>query len=157
MITIKHTAGVIPKKELKKVPKDFYAKHSDGTNWVYFETKQERDDYFSNLPIAEEDEILIGAEKYDRRIIDGIAFSNIMNSRLDSFTVEGLTPDELDDIKQGIDYHYESVQNALGNGKWKTASRILAKMNANESLYIKQSTLDEIKYYVDNYVAKSYK
>lgn len=47
MIKIKHTAGEIAAKDLKKVPPTFIAKHSNGIEWIYFETTEEYENYKS--------------------------------------------------------------------------------------------------------------
>ncbi|MDT8413216.1 MAG: hypothetical protein RQ875_12185 [Vicingaceae bacterium] len=51
MITIKHTQGVISKTNQKKIPKEHFGKHSNGSEWLYFETKEEKDKFYAdNFP-----------------------------------------------------------------------------------------------------------
>lgn len=45
MITIKHTNGIIADKDKEKIPNKFVAKHSNGVEWVYFETVEEYEAY----------------------------------------------------------------------------------------------------------------
>ena len=41
MITISHTNGIIAEVDLNKIPKEFVARHSNGVEWIYFETQEE--------------------------------------------------------------------------------------------------------------------
>ena len=59
MIVISHNNGLISDKDIKKIPKSFVAKVSNGTNWTYYETKEEYADYLDTLPIVEDDEIKV--------------------------------------------------------------------------------------------------
>lgn len=51
MIKIKHIDGVISEKDSKLIPKDFIGRHSNGNEWIYFETKDEKDKYFIENPL----------------------------------------------------------------------------------------------------------
>ena len=51
MITIKHTNGIISEVDLKKVPETCFGKHSNGTEWLFFETLEEKDKFYAdNFP-----------------------------------------------------------------------------------------------------------
>ena len=51
MITIKHTNGIIAEKDKNKIPKINFGKHSNGKEWIYFETQEERDKFYAdNFP-----------------------------------------------------------------------------------------------------------
>jgi len=55
MITISHINGVVSDKDLKKIPTNYVAKHSTGNEWIFFETKEEYEQYkLDNFPKQEE-------------------------------------------------------------------------------------------------------
>lgn len=55
MITIPHIQGVISEKDQKKIPKTYVAKHSNGKEWIFFETNKEYEQYkLDNFPKQEE-------------------------------------------------------------------------------------------------------
>ena len=59
MITIKHTNGIISKTNQKKIPKIFFGRHSNGVEWLYFETKEEKDRFYAdNFPQPTEPQIV---------------------------------------------------------------------------------------------------
>lgn len=59
MITIPHIQGVIAEKDQKKIPKTYVAKHSNGKEWIFFETNQEYEEYKSiHFPPPTEEENL---------------------------------------------------------------------------------------------------
>ena len=45
MIIITHKDGIISSTNLKKVPKNFVAKHSNGSEWLFFQTEEEYEEY----------------------------------------------------------------------------------------------------------------
>lgn len=47
MITIPHIDGIVSDKDSKKIPTNFVAKHSVGSEWIYFETVEEYEMYKS--------------------------------------------------------------------------------------------------------------
>lgn len=51
MITIPHKKGIISKSNIKKIPKKFVGKHSNGKEWIYFITQEEKEDFYKeNFP-----------------------------------------------------------------------------------------------------------
>ncbi len=51
MVTIKHTGGIIAEKDKNKVPKVNFGRHSNGSEWTYFETQEEKDKFYTeNFP-----------------------------------------------------------------------------------------------------------
>lgn len=51
MITIKHTNGIIADKDKNKIPAKHFGKHSNGSEWLYFESKEEKESFYAtNFP-----------------------------------------------------------------------------------------------------------
>ncbi len=57
MITIPHIDGIVSDKDAKKIPLNFVAKHSIGSEWIYFETVEEYEVYkLEHFPKQEQPE-----------------------------------------------------------------------------------------------------
>lgn len=109
------------------------------------------------------------ASLYPQKAEDGISYSNLMNAKLDlldsSFFTEAemngaktaLNTDEdgvIEAAKDQIDTAFEKTQVFLEGGKWKSAQREITKVNVVG--FVKQSTIDEIKLFIDTYVTNHY-
>lgn len=55
MITIKHKQGIISNKDENKIPKIQFGRHSNGTEWIYFESQEEKESFYAtNFPQPKE-------------------------------------------------------------------------------------------------------
>lgn len=59
MITIPHTNGVISEENKELIPTTFVARHSNGSEWIYFETHEEYEVYkLEHFPAEQPEEEL---------------------------------------------------------------------------------------------------
>lgn len=59
MITIKHTNGIIADKDKNKIPTKHFGKHSNGSEWLYFESQEEKESFYAvNFPQSTEPQIM---------------------------------------------------------------------------------------------------
>jgi len=51
MISVPHINGVISEANKKLIPKKYFGKHSNGSEWIYFESKEEMEKFYAdNFP-----------------------------------------------------------------------------------------------------------
>lgn len=64
MIIIPHTKGIISDKDKDNIPLKNYGRHSNGSEWLYFESEEEKLQFFTqnfpktNQPIQNENPII---------------------------------------------------------------------------------------------------
>ena len=75
MVKIKHISGIIAVKDEKLIPKENFGRHSNGTEWFYFETQEEKDKFYEdNFPQSNELELF---KESINELIDQRTVSNI--------------------------------------------------------------------------------
>ena len=51
MIKIPHTGGIISDSNKELIPEKYYGKHSNGVEWLYFESQEEKENFYAtNFP-----------------------------------------------------------------------------------------------------------
>ena len=81
MIVINHINGVVSEKDIKLIPKEYVSRHSNGSEWIYFETNEEYESYKDeNFPKFEEIQ-----EKQENPLLTAL---------------KGATPEEIAEFKE---------------------------------------------------------